>query len=216
MNKEHSMNKDQKKEGCTDEECKTCDNAGCPDSPKYEEHEPNVLKFMVEHSWRTIRHVGESIVNVIRAIGILISAPWGIPYAGLVYNEMQQIYFEQIKKKKIPYMQAPSFMMKDAVMGVSRNKKLQKTISSRIRTNNGGTFMFYVKMFFAPFHYTTKCVKEKTALVRETMTYNETVMDEYKTEDGNIDGEKMGKVTMEIMELFARTFITGEQQNEES
>ena len=208
------MNEDQKKENCTDETCKTCDNAECPETSNYKEHEPSVLKFMVEHSWRTVKYTGESIIGIARAIGILITAPWGIPYAGLVYNEMQLIYFENIKKKNIPYMNVPSFMMKDAVMGVSRNKKLQKSIDLRIRNSNGGTIMFYVKMFLAPFHYTTKCVKEKTAIARETMKYNETVMDGYKTEDGKLDEEKMGKATMEIMELFARTFITGEQQNE--
>lgn len=210
------MSKDQKTKGCPDDECKTCDNNECPESPKYEEREPSVLKFMVEHLWRTIKYVGESILNIIRAIRILFSAPWGIPYAGLVYNEMQLIYFENIKKKNIPYMKAPSFMMQDAIVGVSRNKKLQKSISSRIRANNGGFILFYVTMFLAPFHYTTKCVKEKTALARETMKYNNTLMEEYHTEDGKIDGEKMGKVTMEIMELFAKTFLTGGQRDEES
>jgi len=204
-----------KKEGCPDEQCKTCDNNECPDAPGYEEHEPSVLKFMIEHAWRTVKSVIDAMIGTLRNIGILISAPWGIPYSGLVYNEMQRIYFENIQKKKIPYMRAPQFMMQDAIIGVARNKKIQKNITLRIRANNGGKIAFYIKMFFAPFHYTTKCVKEKTALAKETMKYNDSIMNQYQGEDGKIDGEKMAKVTMQIMELFARTFIKGEQQDEE-
>lgn len=213
------MSKEQKNtDGCTDDECKTCDNIACPESPKYEEREPSVLKFMVQHSLSTAQYMFDGVVGILRSIWILISAPWGIPYAGLVYNEMQQIYFENVKKKNIPYFSPTSFMMQDAIIGVARNKKIRKTITSRIRANNSGIIAFYIKMFLAPFHYTHKCVKEKTAFARETMKYNDTIKDKYQTEDGKLDNEKMGKVTMEIMELFASTFINikKEQPDEES
>lgn len=210
--------KEEKTKGstCEDEACKTCDNRECPESPVYTEHEPSVLKFMVQHSIGTIKYMCQGVINILRSIGILFSAPWGIPYSGLIYNEMQKIYFEKVKEKNIPYFNPPSFMMKDAVLGVSRNKSLQKELASRIRMNNGGTVVFYIKMFLAPFHYTAKCAKDKTALIKETMAYNESIKEKYQTEDGNLDQEKMQKFTLEIMELFAKTFITRGQQNEEN
>jgi len=199
---------------CEDEACKTCDNKECPESPAYIEHEPSVLKFMVNHTLEMVTHIFAGFINILKDIGILFSAPWGIPYAGLIFNEMQKMYFEKVKEKNIPYFRPPSFMMKDAIIRVSHNRSLKRGIAARIRKDNGGTIIFYIRMFLTPFHYTGKCAKDKTAFVKETMKYNESFHDEFKNKSGELDSEKIQKITLEIMELFAKTFIIKGQHNE--